>query len=1008
MSNYLTKYLPNPIIANSDVSGWIYDDTMQNSFVFAAVVGGPAGPDFHWEGHIESEINPTPCFKMLEGYWGAYYAENTIGVNIMNPYNILTTPDYHYKISFNYKSDNDYQIYLDFTGDDMAGPGQQDGSEFIEVCEDLPAKTSWTPFEYDLTAKIIDLSINMSNPIKSAVGFCFLPLIRWEASTHQIDVSAYYEPLYIKDINYTYLNPFDMPNTPTNLTGFFDDSAMEITLSFSPNDSSVIGFKVFRSVDGSNYSLFEKVNNYSVLPTPTTYINNYLDSEILVWWYKIVTFNPAGLESSFSNYISIAIPFLNAPTNLIATVVSSSKIDLNWSDNSDYESLFRIYRSLYNNTSWTEIATTTTNVCNYSDNDTNPSILYFYKVCAYNSKGNSSDSNIVSARPTSIPLNINNIPDFVNAETRAGVTDSEIRFINSGAYLESNTPAIVISNDSYEGTNSLKYVKTSNITHIEINIPLNDILDWSVDKYWIKFYIKSDSLPWIRITSQTSYGSYNDLMCLGGSYWWGNAINLHTLYSISSYFVGKTLTSIKIVADGSYIIIDDIQVGEKPSLIVRKPFFFTMTQHASCGIECAMISESFMNNTVILEKSTDNVNWNHLSDLTPSYPNDQRGEYYLYNDWSVLPLTTYYYRIKATDTYSTSLYSDLREFTTSSIPCIPSSPTNFVASYIGTNQINLSWVDNSVTETNYKVIRYIDPTYDPPIWEQILPANSTTFNVTGLTANTIYYFGLDCYNSTGHTVVGILRIVVQTAGVVPNAPTNLIATDIGSTSILLQWNTNTEWCKLYKSTDGANYSLISNNGTNWAFDNSVIPSTSYWYKVFAHNLAGDSNPSNILNVTTLSTIPTITIGSQVWMKYNVDTNVVGTVYNNDEANRALYGGLYTYTELSTAVAQYPGFHLPSETEYKTLKTTVSNSANSLKEIGTTYWNTVNGTNTSGWGGRGGGGNWGGFGGLKSYGLWWTSTDATGNTELLYLDNTNTIYFSWQVRTNYFSLRLIKD
>jgi hypothetical protein len=61
-------------------------------------------------------------------------------------------------------------------------------------------------------------------------------------------------------------------------------------------------------------------------------------------------------------------------------------------------------------------------------------------------------------------------------------------------------------------------------------------------------------------------------------------------------------------------------------------------------------------------------------------------------------------------------------------------------------------------------------------------------------------------------------------------------------------------------------------------------------------------------------IPTVTIGSQVWMAKNVDTAVTGEVYNNDENNRALFGGLYTWDQCATAAAQYPGFNIPSQIE----------------------------------------------------------------------------------------------
>ncbi len=92
-------------------------------------------------------------------------------------------------------------------------------------------------------------------------------------------------------------------------------------------------------------------------------------------------------------YKSLALPV--GPTNLTATKVSSTQIDLNWSDNSDpafNEDGFRIERKTGISGNYSEIDTVPQDVTTYSD------ILggggtYYYRVRAYNSSGNSSYSN---------------------------------------------------------------------------------------------------------------------------------------------------------------------------------------------------------------------------------------------------------------------------------------------------------------------------------------------------------------------------------------------------------------------------------------------------------------------------------------------------------------------------------------------------------------------------------------------------------------------------------------
>jgi len=115
------------------------------------------------------------------------------------------------------------------------------------------------------------------------------------------------------------------------------------------------------------------------------------------------------------------------------------------------------------------------------------------------------------------------------------------------------------------------------------------------------------------------------------------------------------------------------------------------------------------------------------------------------------------------------------------------------------------------------------------------------------------------------------------------------------------------------------------------------------------------------------TYHTVKIGYQVWMRENLDagkwilssknqTNngiIEKYYYQNDSANYAWLGGLYQWDE----AMQYdtipgsrgicpPGWHIPTVTEFETLKRNVNNNGNSLKELGRGLYNGV-GTNATG-------------------------------------------------------------
>jgi rhamnogalacturonan endolyase len=85
-----------------------------------------------------------------------------------------------------------------------------------------------------------------------------------------------------------------------------------------------------------------------------------------------------------------------APSSLTATAVSSSRIDLSWTDDSSDEDGFKIERST-DGTSFTQIATVGANVTTYSDTGLSASTTYYYRVRAHNSAGDSSYSNTANA-----------------------------------------------------------------------------------------------------------------------------------------------------------------------------------------------------------------------------------------------------------------------------------------------------------------------------------------------------------------------------------------------------------------------------------------------------------------------------------------------------------------------------------------------------------------------------------------------------------------------------------
>lgn len=74
------------------------------------------------------------------------------------------------------------------------------------------------------------------------------------------------------------------------------------------------------------------------------------------------------------------MPQLSAPTNLVATAISSAEIGLSWVDNSNQEKGFLIER-LYNGI-WTQIVKVPKDTRSYRDTNILPNTNYSYRVRA--------------------------------------------------------------------------------------------------------------------------------------------------------------------------------------------------------------------------------------------------------------------------------------------------------------------------------------------------------------------------------------------------------------------------------------------------------------------------------------------------------------------------------------------------------------------------------------------------------------------------------------------------
>ena len=176
---------------------------------------------------------------------------------------------------------------------------------------------------------------------------------------------------------------------PSNLSASVNETS--ITLTWQDNSNVEQGYKIERKISGGSYAQVGTTNANAEI-----YTDNGLTAGI-TYYYRVCAYNSQG-NSGYSNEISPSTS-INAPTDLNATMVSLSEIDLTWQDNSNVEEGYQIERKVSGGT-YSQIATVSQNTATYSDTGLQENTTYWYRVRAYIGSNNSSYSNEADATTT--------------------------------------------------------------------------------------------------------------------------------------------------------------------------------------------------------------------------------------------------------------------------------------------------------------------------------------------------------------------------------------------------------------------------------------------------------------------------------------------------------------------------------------------------------------------------------------------------------------------------------
>lgn len=288
----------------------------------------------------------------------------------------------------------------------------------------------------------------------------------------------------------------------------------------------------------------------------------------------------------------------------------------------------------------------------------------------------------------------------------------------------------------------------------------------------------------------------------------------------------------------------------------------------------------------------------------------------------LVPGTTYYYRVRASNSSGPSAHSNV--ITTLAKPAAPNATP---ATAVTTTGFTANW-DAVAGSSGYRLDVSLNDFVSNVTGYSDLSVAGTSQAVAGLVAGTSYKYRVRSVNASGASDNSNIIVAIT----VPPAPVATAASSVSTTGFTANWNTLLGVTAYYLDVSADNFSTFLPGYNNFATSASsqaitgLTAGASYKYRVRAGNASGTSVNSNSIDVATLPAAP-------------VASAATGIGSAGFTANWAAATGATTY---ALDVSSDPGFTSPTTS-------TTSGTSVSVGGLlsGTTYYYRVRAGNTSG-------------------------------------------------------------
>ena len=455
-----------------------------------------------------------------------------------------------------------------------------------------------------------------------------------------------------------------------------------------------------------------------------------------------------------------------APTGLGAVALSSSSIRFSWTDNSNNEAGFGVFR--WDGSTWVRIATVGENVTSYTDTGLQASTTYYHTVCAHNSAGPTCAGTYSTA--TTQSSNTNSRPAAPSGLNAAALSSTSIRFswidnanneAGFGVFRWDGTTWLKIAS---VGANITSYSDTGlqpSTTYFHTVCAHNSAGASCAGTYSTASTQGSNVTPPLAPSNPTAVALSSSSIRFS----WTDNANNEAGFGVFRWD-GSTWVRIATVSANSTSYTD---TGLQP----LTTYYHTVCAHNSAGANCAgtystamtqsastatlpaapsSLSAAALSSSSIRFSWVDNANnetgfgvfrwdgatWVRIATLGSNATS--------YTDTGLQPSTTYYHTVCAHNSVGANCAGTYSTAATQASTTLPAAPSGLSAAPRSSSSIAFSWFDNSYNETGFKVFRWNGVSW---VWIGTVGGNITTFTDTGLSSRTTYYHTVCAVNSAG-------------------------------------------------------------------------------------------------------------------------------------------------------------------------------------------------------------------------------------------------------------------